>query len=372
MLVKCYSAVALLWVLPSGFVLTLGEAAALALTGRWRHAFAVVTGWVPKRGSLSDLRQARAQTQRGRQVDDAEVRDLMVRGSARVRGLLVQRLHAGDRLADASNRARRRMTTTRERLRGAPAIFALVVVALVIVGSRALVLSRVPQIGSFQAWPGVGALWHTFTTPWRATMLGARAPATPAFALMAALSTATIGHAGLARTLVVAGAMPFGMWGAFRFARTLTAASLPAVVTAVAYVSNPVARDAVARGDLGPLVTYALAPFLLHVLARAMSAPSQGASKSRRSVHTLVGAGLIGAVAGSVWPPAILLSFLVAAAFVISAPLGGDWRSGWRTAILAGGSGLIAFVLLASVVVLAARRRRGNARAPGASTTDPW
>ena len=71
-LVKGYSAVALLWVLPSGFVLTFGEAVALTLTRRWRQALAVLAGWIPRWGSLSDLRQARAQAQRGREVDDAD------------------------------------------------------------------------------------------------------------------------------------------------------------------------------------------------------------------------------------------------------------------------------------------------------------
>src|SRR5260221_1238076 len=164
------------------------------------------------------------------------------------------------------------MTTTVERLRRAPAILALVVAALIVLGSRALVFGRVPEIGSFRAWPGIGALWHTFTTPWRSTMLGAQTPATPAFAMMAALTTATIGHAGLARTIVVAGAIPFGMWGAFRLGRTLTGSSLPAVATAVPYVTNPVGLDAVAHGNLGPLVCYALAPFLLHRFAPPVSA----------------------------------------------------------------------------------------------------
>ena len=276
----------------------------------------------------------------------------MVRGSARIRGLLVQRLHAGDRLADVSNRARVRMTTTGERLRRAPAILALVVVLLIVFGSRALVFQRVPQIGSFQAWPGIGALWHTFTTPWRATMLGARAPATPAFAIMAMLSTATIGHAGLARTIVVAGALPLGMWGSYRLGRRLTDALLPAIVTAVAYVANPVARDAVAHGDLGPLVCYALAPFVLHSLARAISDPPSQASTSRwskwrRPVHTVVSVGLLGAIAGAFWPPAILLGLLVAAVFAISLPLAGAVREGTRGAALAVGGGVIGAVLLA-------------------------
>ena len=350
-LIKSYSRAALLWILPSAFALTIGEAIALALTRRWRNAIAEMTGWFPPRGSLSDLRQARARTQRTRRVDDADVRVLMIRGSSRIRGPLVQRLHAGDRIADVSNRARVRMTTTRERLRRAPAILAVVVAALIVIGSRSLVFERVPQIGNFQAWPGIGALWHTFTTPWRATMLGSQAPATPAFAMMAALTTATIGHAGLARTLVVAGAIPLGMFGTFRLARTLTAASLPAVVAAVAYVTNPVGRDAIGHGDLGPLVTYALAPFLLHALVRAIPEPSDtsgsAASPWRRRIHTLVGLGLLTAVAGAVWPPAILLMPLFALAFAISAPLVGAAREAMRAAGFAIGAGAIGLVLLA-------------------------
>lgn len=349
-LIKSYSRTALLWVLPSAFALTFGEAVALALTRRWRNAIAVMTGWLPRRGTLSDLRQARSQIQRGRQVDDADVRDLMIRGSARIRGPLAQRLHAGDRLADVSSRARERMSTTGARLRRAPAILALFVLLLIVIGSRALVFGRVPEIGTFQAWPGIGALWHTFTTPWRATMLGSQTPATPAFGMMAVLTTATIGHAGLARTIVVAGAIPLGMWGSYRLARSLTASALPAVVTAVAYVTNPVGRDAIARGDLGPLVTYALAPFVLLLLVRAV-APSRNTraagSRWRRPVHTVLGLGVLCAIAGAVWPPAILLLALVGVVLVISAAVAGAAREAMHAAAFAIGGGVIAVGLLA-------------------------
>jgi GT2 family glycosyltransferase len=346
-LIKSYSWTALVWVLPSAFALSFGEAVALALTRRWRHALAAMRGWFPSRGT--GLGQARASTQRSRQVDDADVRDLMIRGSARIRGPLVQRLHAGDRLAVASNRARVRMSTTGARLRRAPGILALVVVALIVVGSRGLVFGRVPEIGAFRAWPGIGALWHTFTTPWRTTMLGSQTPGTPAYALMAGLTTLTIGHAGLARTIVVAGAIPLGMVGSFRLARKLTASSLPSVVTAVAYVTNPVGRDAIAKGDLGPLVMYALAPFVLLLLVRAVTSSADATmsgSRWRRPVHTVLGLGVLGAIAGSVWPPAILLLALVAIVFVLSAALTGAVREAVAGAALAIVGGLISVALL--------------------------
>ena len=355
-LVKSYSPTALLWVLPSAFVLTLGEAAGLALTRRTRHAVAVIAGWIPARGGLRELRRARSATQQTRKVNDSDVRDLMVRGSARFRSLLVQRLHAGDRLANASNRARARVERTREQLRRAPAILALIVGVLFVVGSRGLVFQRVPQVGSFQAWPGVGSLWSTFTSPWRYTMLGSQTPATPAFALMATLSTVLFGHGGLARTVVVAGALPLGAWGAYRLVRPLAAALLPAVVAAVAYAVNPVARDAIARGDLGPLVCYALAPFLLHALVRASSSEAvdgtAGSAPGRRArwkarIRTVLVVGLLGAVAGSVWPPAILLAVVIAVVLTISMLLAGGSAAVVRAAALAVAGAVLSWLLLA-------------------------
>jgi len=356
-LVKSYSGLALLWVLPSGFVLTVGEAFGLAITRRGRHAVAVITGWFPRRGGLGDLRRARSATQRIRSVDDGDIRDLMIRGSARFRNLLVQRFHAGDRLADASNRARARMVRAREQVRRAPAMLAVFLGVLFVVGSRELLLQHVPDIGTFQPWPGIGSLWSTFTSPWRYTMVGARDPATPAFAMMAVLSSVLVGHSGLARTVVVVAAMPAGAWGAYRLVRRLTASLLASVVAAAAYAANPVGRDAIARGDLGPLVCYALAPFVLHALVRlsvnetseraADPAPPTTRGRWTEPVHIVVVVGLLGAVAGSVWPPATLLAVVVALVLIVSVPLTGDGRAMLRTAAYALCGGVLSVALLA-------------------------
>ena len=47
---------------------------------------------------------------------------------------------------------------------------------LIAFGSRSLVLDRVPEVGSFQDWPGAGPLWSTFFAPWRYAMMGADTP----------------------------------------------------------------------------------------------------------------------------------------------------------------------------------------------------
>ncbi|HEY3188160.1 MAG TPA: hypothetical protein VGJ70_11840, partial [Solirubrobacteraceae bacterium] len=323
MLYKAYASLAVWWVLPSGFLLTVGEAIGLAFTRRARQAGAVIAGWFPGRQRGAELRRARVATQKLREVDDAEVRDLMVRGSARFRSLLVQRLHARDRLAYASSRARVRMEQTRAQMRRTPAILLGIVAVLIAFGSRVLIFHRVPAIGGFQPWPGVGSLWSTFTSTWRYTMVGARVPATPMFALMSLLSTVLLGHGGMARTIVVVGALPLGTWGAYRLARSLTRAALPAAVAATAYAANPVGRDAIGRGDIGPLVLFALAPFVLHALIRATAANERG---RRGALHSVLTVGVFGAIATAAWPPAILFPVLVAVAFALSTLFAlGDW-----------------------------------------------
>ena len=185
----------------------------------------------------------------------------------------------------------------------------------------------------------------------------ARAPASPVFALMAVLSTMLLGHGALARTVVVAGALPLGAWGAYRLTRTLTAALLPAVVAAVAYAANPVGRDAIARGDLGPLVCYALAPFVLHALVRAGTAGATDAAsgepasipepRGRDLVRVVAVVGLLGAVSGAVWPPAILLAVVIAVVLAVSVPLVGGGIAIMRTAALAVAGSVVGLLLLA-------------------------
>ena len=225
LLFKAYSGLGLVWVLPIAFVLGVVEAIALTLTGQARRARSLLGGWFAGLRHLAKMRSARAETQKLRRVDDRDVRELMIRGSARIRNYTVRHLH-GDRLADLSNRTRFRMTESRAQLRTPPAILAVVLGVVVLFGSRSLLLGRVPEIGSFRAWPGVGALWSTFTSPWRYTMMGAPTAATPAFGLMAALSTVLLGHEGLARSLVVGAALPLGVWGTYRLVRPLAVAAL--------------------------------------------------------------------------------------------------------------------------------------------------
>jgi hypothetical protein len=341
-LCKSYSGLALVWVLPVAFVLLLGEALAALFTGHVAQARSLMSGWFSAFRHPGELRRARHATQGLRRVDDGDVRDLMIRGSARMRMFFTQRMHAGDRIADVSTRTRSRVTDVSTRMRRAPAVLAVALGVLILFGSRSLLLSHVPEVGSFRAWPGIGSAWATFTGSWRTTMMGAAVPASPVFGLMAGMRTVLLGHGDLARSLVIGGALPLGAFGAYRLTRPFVSSPLPGVVAAIVYAANPVARNAVWRGELGPLLCFAFAPFIFGALVRATA----DTATTRTRVHAVCTVALLTAVAGAVWPPALLFALLVAVAFCLALPFVGGRR------VAVGSLGVAAFATVIAGVLL--------------------
>ena len=343
-LCKSYSTLALLWVLPIAFILGLAEALGLLLTGRFGRARAVVSGWLSAFRHPGELRRARKATQKLRRVEDGDVRDLMIRGSSRVRTYFLKRMHAGETLVVVSNRTRERVSETSTRLRRAPAILATVLGVVVFFGVRSLLFGSVPQVGSFQAWPSVGDAWSTYTGSWRTTLLGGPHAATPAFGLMAVINGLLLGHEGMARSLIVAGAIPLGAFGAFRLTRPFAQSALPGVAAAVVYAANPIARNAIYNGELGPLVLFALMPFIFVAFVRAMDAEQP---TTRARVHSVATIAILTAVTGALWPPAIALGLLFAIAFLLASIFAGTTRAALTGAALGALATVVATVVLA-------------------------
>jgi GT2 family glycosyltransferase len=342
-LYKSYSAVALLWILPTAFILSLAEAVTALFSGHFSQSRAMIAGWFSAFRHPGELRRARRATQGLRRVDDGEVRDLMIRGSARLRTYVAQHVHASDRLADVSTRTRVRVSEASTKFRRAPAVLAVILGVLILFGSRSLLFAHVPEVGAFRAWPGIGDAWSTFTASWRTTMMGAPRAATPAFGLIAFVNTVLLGHRDLARSLVVGGALPLGAFGAYRLVRPFAMSALPAVTAAIAYAANPVIRNAIWRGELGPLLCFAFAPFVFSAVVRATA---DGAETKAR-VHGALTIALLGAIAGAVWPPALLLAIAIAIAVGLGIPFVGGSAEAVRAFAIAGAGTALAVVLLA-------------------------
>jgi GT2 family glycosyltransferase len=340
-LCKSYSSLALLWVLPVAFVLAAGEALGLVLSGRPRLAAGLARGWLGAFAHPLELHRARRETQRLRRVDDGDVRELMIHGSAQVRTLVTHRLHTRERIADVSTRTRERMQRASSQARRAPAVIGMVLAALLLFGSRWLLFAHVPEVVQFRAWPGVSSAWSTFTGAWRTTFLGSAHPATPGFGMMSVFSAVLLGHTALARSLVVGAALPLGAWGAYRLVRPFASSALPPVAAAVAYAANPVARNAIWRGELGPLVCFALAPFILSAVVRASDPDTDQPVRH----HATITIALLATVAAAAWPPAFLFVPLIAIAFVVASPFSRELGVGVRAAVVAGAASLVALLL---------------------------
>lgn len=327
MLLRNYSTWSLVRVLPQALVVTVIQAVALAAMGRGRRALAVLRAWFWNLRHLRSTSRSRRQIQALRAVPDADVRALQIRGSTYLRAFLSGQLHLGARMDALSGASRGVAETLTDSVRRPTPIFAVVFLFVILVGSRELVTDGVPAVGSFLPWPGMSDLWREFTSGWRHASTGSPAPAPPAFALMSALSAVFFGDADVARTVVVAAAIPVGALGAYRMMLPLARSAWAPIGAAVAYAVVPVPRNILTTGRIGPLVLYAAGPFLLERLLRASGVAPFGESDEDRPARdrrrALLSLGMLTALVAAFVPAAALAVIVMALALLVASALAG-------------------------------------------------
>ncbi len=319
-----YSRASLLAVAPMGLGLAVVEAVVFAFTPRRRQALSTLRAWLWNLRHWRRLRSARRRAQAQRTLHDRDLRELQLGVGARFGAFLSQH-HAEERLESLGDRVRDRLAAAGDAVAHPSSIVLGVLGLVAIFGARDLLFDGVPAVGTFARWPSVGDLADAFGSVWRTTGMGSTAPASPALAMMAGLGGVLLGATGLAQSLVVVGALFVGPFGAYRLARRIGGQRAAAAATAIAYGVNPVSRNAIAQGRLGPLVMYALLPFLVALLVRIGSYEA-----SERLRRPLLGLVIVTAVAAAWYPPAALAAVVVALAFLVTAPLVGEGRAGAR------------------------------------------
>jgi GT2 family glycosyltransferase len=332
----------LLWVVPVGLAASFVEALVLTVTFR-RGMRSGLGAWWWNLRHLGDIRRARRRARKARRVDDRDLRELQVRASG-AHGF-VWGAATEDRvrsLADAGRSAASAVATgVRQPLFALAAVLALVW----LVGSRALFRDGVPAIGTMARWAGIGDLLSTYASGWRYTGLGSSSAAPPGMVAMAGLSTAFFGAGGFARTILVLASFPVGAFGAYRLTRDMSTSVVPAVIAALAYAVNPVPRNAIANGRLGPLVVFALAPSLI-ALGLRVARPTNAEHGSRRTRRTLLGLAFLLAFTAAWYPLAPLVLFAAVGAVIIAAPFVGGLGLGVRMLLASAVATLVAGALL--------------------------
>jgi GT2 family glycosyltransferase len=349
-LLTSYSLPTLLWLVPVGIVVGFVEAFGDLVTGRPRRARAAITGWFSNLFHWRALRASRKRAQTLRHVRDRDLRELQIGTATRVSAFLTHHLHTDERLHALTDRSRSAVGTVSDQMRGPAALAFLGFVVMVLIGSRGLMSGGVPGIGTLVPWPAAGDLFDAFGSAWRYTGLGSAAPAAPLLALMGGLGTVLLGSVGLAQTLVVVLAMPLGAVGAYRFTRSLVGLRGPALAAGMAYGVNPVARNSVSQGRFGPLVLFAILPFVLNRVVGLAGFDrgllGEDASRVPGRGGRFLRLALLVALAAACYPVAPALFVVAAGAFVLAAPFARGWAPSWRAL------GITALAGLASVVLL--------------------
>ncbi len=358
---KCYSGLHLLRVLPQVAALNLGEAL-VALVARDRGRLRAVLGaWRWNLAHRAELLEARRRLQRSRVATDNQVRRNQLRGSARLSEYISNVSHLGfeatharvgalsrddeaempeltgsiagafseddtfdedwddrGRLAPRGPTRSRLLASRRSRL-----LAALVITLLLVIGVRHLIGGAFPAIGQFLPLSSWSATWHQFFASWHAQGVGTTAPSSPAYAALGALATVLLGGMGLTQKVLIFGCVPVGAWGVSRLLGPF-GSRRGRLLGAAAYLGLPLVYDALARGRLDAMVAYALAPWIISALMRATTLEPFGVAglgrHGRQPRTQLLGLGVLIAI-GIAFVPAIVVDVAIAAV--------GLWLGSW-------------------------------------------
>ena len=332
---KGYSAWHVVRVLPQVAALAVAEIVFGLLSGHTATARDTASAWSWNLRRLPELRAARRLVRQTRRVPDREVRRLQVRGSARF-GEFVRGQLAGERVRRRSRGtlARRRAMEGGEEDEQTLALSLAVgagVALVLLVGSRHLITGGIPAVHQLAPFPDAWSFLRSFASGWNQAGLGSASPAPPAFALLGIGGVILGGATGLLRTVVVLGALPLGVIGAFRLARPLGSrrASLAALVV---YAAIPLPYNALSAGRWQGLLAYGLAPWVLRSLLRASAIPpfgpagDPGPGLSRVALPLGVAVALVGSLA----PSTVVMVVLAGVGIAAGAVLVGETRASAR------------------------------------------
>jgi len=229
-------------------------------------------------GHLGDLRRMRAARRRTRRVPASDLRALFVGRTARLRGYVDAAAdwltggandHATLAVTDDPDADPAELPSGQGRvwraLRARPgAAMVLVLAAGAAVAARSLYGDGVLVGGDLlPVPPGARALWSAYASSWHPVGAGTDSALSPAVAITALTGTALFGHARLAVTLVLLGAVPLAATSAYLATRRLGIARAIRIWAAASYALLPIATTSVARGQLDAVVVVIAMPLLV-------------------------------------------------------------------------------------------------------------
>ncbi|CAN5743175.1 glycosyltransferase [soil metagenome] len=356
-LLSNYGPVHSLRVLPQALVLTFVEAVFALFGGRWRHASDLVTAWTWNLGHIPGLVGRRRRNKAARTVRDREVRELQVRGSARLTAFLRGQVGpADDRLGALAETGRDLSSALRAPLTRIAVGAVGVALLLMALGSRNLIFQPLPAVGELNAFPDSATeLLRTHLSGWRTTAGGGSGPSPTGNGFFGLLGLLSFGSMGLARKVAILALLPAGPLGVWRLARPIGSIRA-AAASVVVYATVPLPYNALSNGSWAALTAYATVPWVVLGLARAMRLAPFGRIDSDDSdtattvapvspLARILGVGLAIALGAIVTPAMVPLAALVAVGMAVGSLVAGRLAGVGRMLGTAAGGIVVALVL---------------------------
>ncbi len=366
-LLACYGRLHLLWIVPLTLAYAVGEAAWQLCSGRPGRAGATVRSVAGGFRRPRRLRRSRHNAQGHRRVADRHVARLQTSGNTRLRAYI--RSRAEDRPAaggpgtspDAGTTpitagpdgagSLRRPSSGAVPLAGGgswrvPATAALILIALLAVGSRSLLVGVVPAVGTLPSGSGtLGHWWHSWWSTWRVAGMGSTGPGAPGLGLLSLLGTLFLGAIGTLQHVLILAPLVLGPFGAYRAARPW-GSQRGRLAALIVYATVPVPYDALARGRWPGLIVYAGAPWVLAAIGRLSGDVPYPATTGRATTGRVIGLGVLVATVASVAPAYIFVVVAIGVALLAGSFLTGTVRVGVRCLGIAAAAAVVAAILL--------------------------
>jgi hypothetical protein len=252
----------------------------------------------------------RAEVRPYRRIPAAEIHDLQSRGSARLWAFIRGRQ---SKVQEISGLTTANLTNPKSRFVG---ITALVVFALILIGSRGLISGGVASVGEFlpirSASESPTALISSAMSGWWQAGFGQESANPTGIVLLGIAGIGVLGRLGTLQVLAVIGALFAGCVGMWQVAKGFFG-SRARMVGLLVYAAVPVPYAAIAQGRFGVLMCYAALPWMLCLFVRAGQRRG-GASKTRMwAIAVLFGASIAAFV-----PAFVILVLFAATAWMVA------------------------------------------------------
>jgi GT2 family glycosyltransferase len=356
-ILKNYSVLTLLWILPLYAVLGVGRILLFLLERRFAEVTQILAAWGWNLAHLPGTVRRRVRSQAVRTVPDRDIRRFMAPAGIRVRRLF----QAGAAVLFGRGHMEEEDIIERPPLRQRAGSYALshpvavawFAAALVALFAFRSIWGASPLTGGALAPlpPGSGGFLRAFASGWRDSGLGGAQPASPAVAVWWLGSLLTFGSPGLFLKVLLMGLPAVAGASAYRATYLVGGQRGPAAVAAGAYGLSAGVLYAFSKGRIDLLVLFALAPWTAHrfwsFFDRALPA---------RPIRWLIGGGLGLALGAAFHPGIVLAAGLVVITGLFIPGRQGGWFRGLRFSI--GAFGVAAALLFPTVLQYV--------RAPGA------